>query len=222
MLEEELGPPPHHAQQDIPITWKTFINAHKESLVDCDFFIKDIRTLFGLHRVYVMVFIHIGSRKVYHSYPTEHPRNKWIMQQCRNASMWLEDEGLECKFLLQERDAIYPTKKMKDFFKAEDIKVINTPVQAPKANAYCESFIGNFKRECLNHFVIFHTGQLNYICKTWVKYYNTERPHRGEGLDNNVLNVDFSPQSEGRVKCKQQLGGLIKSYYRAPPDSKAA
>ena len=222
MIEEELGPPPHHLNKDVPITWKTFIDAHKESLVACDFFTKDIRTLFGIHRVYVMVFIHLGSRKVYCSYPTEHPNNIWILQQCRNASMWLDDEGLECKYLLRDRDALYPTKKMKAFFKTEDIKVIKTPVQAPKANAYCESFIGTFKRECLNHFVIFHKAQLSYICKTWIKYYNTDRPHRGEDKNNNVLDVDFTPPTQGRIKCKQQLGGLIKSYYRDPPDSKAA
>ena len=128
--------------------------------------------------------------------------------------MWLEDEGLECKYLLRDRDVIYPNQRMKAFFKSDGIKVIKTPIQAPKANAYCESFIGTFKRECLNHFVIFHEGQLNYICKTWFKHYNTERPHRGKGKDNNVLDVDFSPTTEGRVKCKQQLGGIIKSYYR--------
>ena len=200
MHEEELGPPPHYLNKDMPIKWKTFIEAHKESLVACDFFTKDIRTLFGSYRVYVMVFIHLGSRKAYCSFPTEHPRNDWVMQQCRNASMWLEDEELEFKYLLRDRDAIYPEKRMKAFFKSDDIKVIKTPVQAPKANAYCESFIGTFKRECLNHMVIFHEGQLNYICKTWIKHYNTERPHRGKDKNNNVLDVDFSPTSQGRVK----------------------
>jgi putative transposase len=121
---------------------------------------------------------------------------------------------LDCQYLLCDRDVIYPTKKMKDFFSSEDIKVIKTPVQAPKANLYCESFIGTFKRECLNHFTIFHRRQLNYISKTWFKHYNTECPHRGKRIDNNFLGVDFSPTSEGRVKCKHALGGIIKSYYR--------
>jgi hypothetical protein len=28
------------------------------------------------------------------------------------------------------------------------------------------------------------------------------------------LDKDFQTQNEGVVRCKQQLGGLIKSYYR--------
>jgi len=31
---------------------------------------------------------------------------------------------------------------------------------------------------------------------------------------NDVLDETFKPQLEGRVRCKQQLGGIIKSYYR--------
>jgi len=107
-----------------------------------------------------------------------------------------DGEGLKCKYLLRDRDAIYPTKKMKDYFCSEDIKVIKTPIQAPKANVYVESFIGTFKRECLNHFLIFHQGQLNYICKTWFKHYNTERPHRGKDkriirAQNNLVTQQF-------------------------------
>lgn len=33
-------------------------------------------------------------------------------------------------------------------------------------------------------------------------------------MNNEVLDETFEPQSHGKVRCKQQLGGLIKSYYR--------
>jgi hypothetical protein len=33
-------------------------------------------------------------------------------------------------------------------------------------------------------------------------------------MKNEVLDKTFVPQSDGAVRCKQQLGGLIKSYYR--------
>ena len=128
--------------------------------------------------------------------------------------MWLEDEGLDCKYLLRDREVVYPEDSMKAFFKADGISVIKTPVRAPKANAYCESFIGTYKRECLNHFMCFSVDQLHYVNRTWIRYYNTELPHRGKGIDNNVLDVNFRPQSQGRVRCKEELGGLIKSYYR--------
>ena len=86
--------------------------------------------------------------------------------------------------------------------------------KAPKANAFCESYIGSTKREVLNHFICFSRGQLNYINRVWMKYYHGHRPHRGVGRDNTVLDVDFVPQTEGRVRCKAELGGILKSYYR--------
>ena len=29
-----------------------------------------------------------------------------------------------------------------------------------------------------------------------------------------VLDETFQPQAEGRIRCQQQLGGIIKHYYR--------
>ena len=60
----------------------------------------------------------------------------------------------------------------------------------------------------------FSRDQLDYITDTWVCHYNAERPHRGVGMNNEVLDRTFRPQSYGTIRCKQQLGGLIKSYYR--------
>ncbi len=34
----------------------------------------------------------------------------WVVQQCRNASMGLEDEGLEVQFLLRNRDGKYQSE----------------------------------------------------------------------------------------------------------------
>lgn len=211
MVDDGIEPPPWERAEGPPISWKTFINAHMDSIMACDFFTKNVCSIYGVERVYVLVFIHLGSRKAWHSFPTAHPTHAWVMQQCRNAAMWLREEGLDARFLIRDRDVVYP-EHMKNFWKSEGVKVIKTPVQAPKANAYCESFIGTFKRECLNHFVCFNRAQLHYICRTWFLHYNTERPHRGR--DQNVLNVDFKPTSKGRVRCKEQLGGIIKSYYR--------
>ncbi len=36
---------------------------------------------------------------------------------------------------------------------------------------------------------------------------------RNVGMTNDVLDNTFQPQPNGTVRCKQQLGGIIKSYY---------
>ena len=65
----------------------------------------------------------------------------------------------------------------------------------------------------MNYFMCFSLDQLNYITKTWVRYYSTLRPHRGLGMNTEVLAETFKPQTHGVVCCKHELGGIIKSYY---------
>ena len=127
--------------------------------------------------------------------------------------MWMEDEGIEPRFLLRDRDRKFPDS-FHNFWFEQGAQPIRTPMRAPKANAFCESFIGTLKHECLNHFMCFSQEQLDYIVRTWVRHYNTVRPHRGIGMDNEVLDKTFRPQFTGRVRCKTELGGIIKSYYR--------
>ena len=129
------------------------------------------------------------------------------------ATMWMEDEGIDPRFLIRDRDRKYPDE-FNEFWKEAEVKPIKTPPRAPMANAFCECYIGTTKREVLNHFICFSRGQLDYILRVWLKHYHEQRPHRGVGRDNTVLDENFTPNSEGRVHCKTELGGILKSYYR--------
>ena len=213
LKEEGHFPEPQKAAKNPPIPWTTFVHAHMDSIVSCDFFTKPIFTLSGIRDAYVLVFVHLGSRKVYSSSCTYHPNSKWVMQQARNATMWMEDEGIDPRFLIRDRDRKYPDE-FNEFWKEAEVKPIKTPPRAPMANAFCECYIGTTKREVLNHFICFSRGQLDYILRVWLKHYHEQRPHRGVGRDNTVLDENFTPNSEGRVHCKTELGGILKSYYR--------
>jgi putative transposase len=45
-----------------------------------------------------------------------------------------------------------------------------------------------------------------------MQHYHRERPHQGRG--NNVLAVDFAPQTVGKVRCRERLGGIVGEYFR--------
>jgi len=195
------------------IRWKTFIEANKESMLATDFFSKNVWTLWGKRQLYYLAFIHIGSRRVFCSYGTFNPNDQWVTQQCRNAMMWAKDNGIEPKFLIHDRDKKFTGKQFLSFWKGTARRV-KTPVRAPMANAFIESWIGSLKKEVLNHIVGLSRGQIDYVVNLWVSHYNTVRPHRGKGIDNNILDVDFAPKTKGEILCEQKLGGLITEWYR--------
>ncbi len=136
------------------------------------------------------------------------------MQQARNANMWFEDIGVKPRFLVHDRDTKF-TKRFRDFWKEQSgTRCVRIPLKAPKANAFAETWIEGGKRECLNAFICFGLDQLDYIKTTWVAHYNSRRPHRGTGMNNEVPDETFEPRHREPVRCKQELGGIIKSYYR--------
>ena len=206
-------PAPDKAFKKPAIPWTTFVHAHMDSLVCVDFFTKRVYTLRGVFTAHVLVFIHVATRKVYCSSATYHPDGEWVMQQARNATMWLEDMGVKTRFLVHDRDRKYPDE-FRTFWRQAGVRCIRIPLKSPKANSFVETWIEGCKRECLNSFICFSLDQLDHILKLWVAHYNTRRPHRGVGMHNEVLDQTFRPQLEGRVRCKQQLGGIIKEYYR--------
>ena len=195
------------------IPWNTFIQAHMETVIACDFFTKDVYTIMGKKTAYVLIFIHLGSRRVHCSSATYTPDSVWVTQQARNVMMWSDDLGVKPRFLIRDADTKFSGKFL-EVWKSEGVRVIQIPHRAPRVNAFAESFIGTIKKECLNFFLCFSLSQLDYICSSWLRHYHGARPHQGKSIGNNVLDVNFKPVRDGPIKCREDLGGLIKSYYR--------
>jgi putative transposase len=61
-------------------TWADFIATHKDVLVGCDFFTKEVWTLTGLVTYYVLFFLHVGSRRLHVAGFTRHPDETWVKQ----------------------------------------------------------------------------------------------------------------------------------------------
>lgn len=208
-----IHPSPEKRRKKPALPWTTFVGAHMESLVACDFFTKTVLTARGPLTAYVLIFIHLGSRRVYCSAPTYAPDSAWVTQQARNTLIWCEDKGIAPALLIRDADTKF-SASFDTVWASEGARVIQIPHKAPDANAFAESFIGTVKRECLDFFVCFSRSQLDYILRTWVRHYNKERPHRGRDIGNNVLQVDFRPARDGPIRRRRQLGGIITSYTR--------
>lgn len=211
--EAGIHPSPEKRKKKPALPWTTFVRAHMETLVACDFFIKTIFTARGPRTAYVLIFIHLGSRRVFCSAPTYAPDSAWVTQQARSTLIWCADQGIAPGLLIRDADTKF-SDSFDTVWASEGARVIQIPHKAPDANAFAESFIGTVKRECLDFFVCFSRSQLDYILRTWVRHYNVERPHRGRDIGNNVLQVDFRPARDGPIRRRRQLGGIITSYSR--------
>ena len=105
-----------------------------------------------LKTIYVLFFIELSTRRVHIVGATAHPDSAWVTQQARNLAM---NERLSAvRFLLRDRDAKY-SGPFDEVFRTEGVRVVRTPIRAPKANAFAERFVRTVQRECLDHVLIY-------------------------------------------------------------------
>jgi putative transposase len=95
-----------------------------------------------------------------------------------------------------------------------ETRVLRTPVRSPKANAYCERFLGSVRRECLDHVVALGERHLLETLLEYSRYYNEARTHQGIGQ---LIPVGFSTAAveSGSVIARPVLNGLHHDYRRA-------
>jgi putative transposase len=75
--------------------------AHAQTLVAADFF--NVDTIF-FKRLYVLIYVHLASRRVLMASCTSKPNAAWVTQQARNLCWKLEDEGVDLSLLIHDRD----------------------------------------------------------------------------------------------------------------------
>jgi putative transposase len=125
---------------------------------------------------------------------TAHPTAAWTVQQARNILMDLGERTDGLKFLIRDRDAKY-APVFDGVFTATGMRIIKTPVQAPRANAICERWIAGARRECTDRILIVGRRYLHHIVSEYADHCNTHRPHRAPARDHPTARSPARPRT---------------------------
>jgi putative transposase len=194
------------------LSWRAFLRQQSQSMLAVDFFTVETVSLRGLD---VLFFIEIGTRRVHLAGCTANPTGAWVTQQARDFSPTLQEQPSRFRFLIRDRDSKF-TRNFDTVFSSEGIRVVKTPVCAPKANAFAERFVGTIRRECPDSLLIVNRRHLEHVLRTFVDHYNAHRPHRSLDLTPPLtINRDHNAGAARDVKRCDRLGGLIHEYSYA-------
>jgi len=153
--------------------WLTLVHNHAQAIVSCDFFVV-FTARFRI--LYVVVIMELGRRQILHHNVTAHPSAEWTLQQFREA---LTEEH-PYRFLIHDRDSIF-SKDLDQAVTAMGVRILKTPMRAPKANAFCERLVGTIRRERLDFLILLGERHLKQFLTQWVTYYNHARVHTSLG-----------------------------------------
>ena len=140
-------------------TWRQFLHAQAAGILAVDFLHVDTVLL---KRLYVLVFIEHGTRRMHLGGVTANPTGEWTVQQARNLAMSFGERFEDIKFLLRDRGPNF-TASFDAVFQAAGARILRTAVQAPRMNATCERLVGTLRREILDRVLILGEAHLHTV-----------------------------------------------------------
>ena len=176
-------------------TWKTFLHNHLGQMVSIDFFTVPTITM----KVwFVFLVLEHRRRQVLHFNVTEHPSAAWTSQQI-------------VKAFANQNPPQYLGREVRLRISSLQMEEVLTAPRSPWQNPYVERLIGSIRRDCLDHFVIFHARHLKRTLSSYFAYYHGSRTHLGP--DKQCPHVR-QVSSIGRIVQIPHLGGLHHRYER--------
>ena len=130
----------------------------------------------------------------------------------RTLLMDLDDANRRFRFLIRDRDSKF-TAGFDAVFTAIDIRIVKTPVRAPRANAIAERFVATVRRELLDRLLIINRRHAAAVLREFERHYNDHRPHRtlGQASPSRPL-PHRAPTEIHKFQRHDRVGGLLHEY----------
>jgi hypothetical protein len=88
-------------------------------------------------------------------------------QEARNFGFHLDERVRPLRFLIHDRDSKF-CGPFDEVFAAEDVRVVRTPIRAPRANAISERWIRTVRKECLDWLLILSRRHLEHVLRIYI------------------------------------------------------
>jgi putative transposase len=146
-----------------------FLRNPAQEIWACDFL--PITDLF-FRSLFAFFMIELHSRKVIHIGITRSPTDAWTAEPLQEASAYGEGP----KYLIRDNDGKFGVNFAR-VAQTSNIEILKTPFHAPQA--IWERFLGSVRREYLDHLLILHEKQRQWVLAAYVHYFNRARQHQG-------------------------------------------
>ena len=185
--------------------WAAFLSNHREAIAAMDFFTVPTLT-FGV--LYCFFVIAHDRRRILHCNVTKHPTSEWVVQQLREAFPYDSAPG----YLIFDRGTQFNSEVI-ETMKCFGIKLRQTSFRSPWQNGVAERWVGNCRRDLLDHVIVLNERHLKRLMYEYVRYYHDDRTHLAlaKGTPAGRDAVDKSG-AESNISAMPRLGGLHHRY----------
>jgi putative transposase len=204
-----IGPAPRRKGP----TWKQFLTAQAHGILAVDFVHVDTVVL---RRIYALIIIEHGTRRVHLAGITANPDAAWTTQAARNLLM---DLGQRCFHQVPDQGSRRPVHRL---LRRRVPGGRDQDSREPAAGAESERDLRKSHRypgrELLDRLLIVNEHHLRQVLTEYLRHYNTARPHRGLGQLAPAQAHTRPPEinlAEYPIRRKQILGGLTHEYQIA-------
>jgi transposase InsO family protein len=137
--------------------WEAFLSNHREGVAAMDFF--NVPTLtFGM--LYCFFIIDHDTRRILQHGVTKHPTSAWVSQQLREAF----PDTTAAKYLIFDRGSNFNIEVV-NIIKSFGITPKRTSFRSPWQNGVAERWIGNCRRDLLDHVIALNERHLRRLIK---------------------------------------------------------
>jgi transposase InsO family protein len=185
--------------------WAAFLSNHREAIAAMDFFTVPTLTFGVLYGFFVIAH---DRRRILHCNVTKHPDSAWVIQQLREAFPYDCAPG----YLIFDRGSQFNEEvigTMKDF----GIRPKRTSYRSPWQNGVAERWVGNCRRDLLDHVIVLNERHLKRLMNECVRYYHEDRTHLALAKKTPAgRKAKTNDHTGGHAISMPRLGGLHHRY----------